>query len=90
MPPGIRKADIDLTEPLIFYPGQIESQYQFAYEFGRYWYRRTYVWASFDKSACAEYLEPGFNRVDVVGKLTSGRYYDAAGYLRLVPWKWRH
>jgi hypothetical protein len=89
MPRGIRKADIDLTEPLIFYPGQIESQRQFAYELGHRWHRRTYVWASFDKSACIEHLEPGFNKVNIVGKLTSGRYYDAAGYLRLVlPKRW--
>lgn len=88
MPPGIRKADIDLTEPLIFYPGQVESQRQFAFEFGRRRHRRTYVWAWFDKSECIEQLEPGFNRINVVGKLTSGRYYDAASYLRLVPPKW--
>ena len=90
MPPGIRKADIDLTEPLIFYPGQIESQRQFAFEFGRRRHRRTCVWASFNKSECIQHLKPGFNRVNVVGKLTSGRYYDAAGYLRLVPPKWWH
>jgi hypothetical protein len=90
MPPGVRKADINLTEPLIFYPGQIESEYQFAFEFGCRWRPLTYVWAWFDKSECIEHLKPGINKVNIVGKLTSGRYYDAAGYLWLVPAKWYH
>jgi len=88
MPQGVRKADVNLAEPLVFYPGQIKSQRQVAFEFGCHQYRRAYVRALFDKSECIEHLKPGINKVNVVGKLTSGRYYNAVGYLGLVPAKW--
>ena len=89
MPKGIHKTDINVAEPLVFYPGPVESERQFAFEYGRRW-RRTYVWAWFNKYECMEHLEPGINEVDVVGRLTSGRYYDASGHLWLARRRWRH
>jgi hypothetical protein len=88
MPLGVRKTDINLAVPLVFYPGPIESKQQFAFEFGWGWQRGTYVWALFNKSACIEQLEPDINKINVVGRLTSGRYFDAAGCLRLVRTRW--
>ncbi len=88
MPEGITPSDINDNEPLLFNPGGIESETQRVF-YWRGWCRsHTYVWAVFDKSDCVENLSPGLNEVSVVGKLTSGQYYEAEGCLRLVPMRW--
>jgi glucuronoarabinoxylan endo-1,4-beta-xylanase len=85
MPADIGESDINLAEPLVFYPGQIKSVRQLVYEGEGRSHGQVCVWVLFDRSQCTQNLVPGVNEVHVLGKLTSGRYYDAVGSVKVVP-----
>jgi hypothetical protein len=79
LPDGISPADIDCNEPLVFYPGEIQSQRQRVFETDDPDNRSTHVMAFFDKNDCRDSLCVGNSLVQVAGKLTTGQcfYGDA-------------
>jgi hypothetical protein len=94
MPQGITPFDINDAEPLLFIPGQIEAERQFVRQSQR---RHTYIMAIFDRADCMENLSPGTNEVNVVGRLTSGRFFFGTDTIKIItpkpkpyPWLYRH
>jgi len=75
MPKGTATTDIDLEEPLVFYPGGIECLTRGAYQKGVAPKCKTTVYATFDIYDCMDELEIGVTPVSIVGKLASGRYF---------------
>lgn len=89
MPNGIRSADIDCSEPLVFYPGEIQSRYQWVFERSDRRHRRTYIMALFDKKTCRDNLSVGSNSIQIVGRLVSGQCFYGNGRLYLMDCKHR-
>ncbi len=84
MPSGIKKSDIDKTVLPFKYPSGIECRLQFILTTFQDKQPHTYIWTLFKKSEFAEELEEGMNEIIIGGRLKSGQYYRAAGYLWLV------
>ncbi|MBN1763637.1 MAG: hypothetical protein JW860_00100 [Sedimentisphaerales bacterium] len=84
-PKGIGPNDIDMSEPLTFYPGGIEALDRTIEIKGRLEKIRAKVTATFDVFECMENLQPGENTIYVVGKLMTGEYFEAAGSLKYTP-----
>ena len=90
MPDGIRRRDINCNEPLVFYPGEIQSRWEWVFQTHDPGHRRTYIMAFFDKSACRDNLGIGFNDVQIAGQLVSGRCFYGDGRLYLMRSKGPH
>lgn len=88
MPKDVNPSDINEEESLLFFPGGVEEKCHYIFQWPRWRHRCTYITAFFDKSDCIDNLSPGLNKISIVGKLTSGRYYYATGYIKLVPARW--
>ncbi|MBN1764661.1 MAG: cellulase family glycosylhydrolase, partial [Sedimentisphaerales bacterium] len=84
-PKGIGEDDIDLSEPITFYPGEIEALELDIKEKGKGEKVKTTVTATFDASDCMENLQAGKNTVYVVGKLITGQYFEATGSMKYTP-----
>jgi glucuronoarabinoxylan endo-1,4-beta-xylanase len=87
MPADINESDIDETVLPFMYPGRIECRRQFIITTRPNTPLHTFVWAAFNKSVCIGGLEQGMNEVIVGGKLKSGQYYKATGYIWFIETK---
>ncbi|MBN1763636.1 MAG: carbohydrate binding domain-containing protein [Sedimentisphaerales bacterium] len=86
MPKGIGAANIDQTTPLTFYPGGLEADTLSIVDKGTGEKVKATITANFDISECIEQLEPNEKTpVRVVGKLTTGQYFDAVGTMKFKP-----
>jgi subtilisin family serine protease len=74
MPHGIEPQEI-ADEPLILYPGQIESQWKFAYELGRGRFRQTVVFGYFSKKDVLKESTKVSNEITIIGRLVTGQYF---------------
>lgn len=81
MPAEILPGDINLTEPLLFMPGQVESLRQFALRIPSRHRPGTVVMTCFNKDKCLDYLSGGLNRIKVTGRLTSGQCYCGESFI---------
>lgn len=90
MPCGITAEQI-ADEPLIFYPGQIQSQWEYAYQLGHGRFRRTMVFACFNRQDVLEVLSEDRNEIIIEGRLSIGRYFYGTDTICLVhhPW-WKY
>jgi hypothetical protein len=89
MPYGIT-ADQIADEPLILYPGQIESQWKFAHGIGGE-YQRTIVFARFDKQDLLDELTEGDIEITATGRLTTGQYFYGTNTIYLEhDHKWKN
>jgi hypothetical protein len=84
MPAGIRKTDIDMSQLLEFYPGNVMARRQFAFELNRSNGVITYVLGLFDKASCLRHLQNDRNNIEVVGKMTSGQYFYGSSVIRVL------
>ncbi|MBN1766745.1 MAG: glycosyl hydrolase 53 family protein, partial [Sedimentisphaerales bacterium] len=85
-PKGIGADDIDEVESLIFYPGGIEAENLTIVEKGSGVKVKATITATFDITDCMEQLEANEKgRVHVVGKFTTGQYFDAVGTMKYKP-----
>jgi hypothetical protein len=87
---GVTKDQIDSNEVLILYPedaqNDIEAIQQFVIQRGRLGNRRTSVIAFFDKSELMGAIpDNGRVELEVVGKLTSGRYFRGTDTIKIKP-----
>jgi subtilisin family serine protease len=98
MPYGIEPQDI-ADEPLILYPGQIQSQWKSVYELGHGRFRRTIVFGRFSKQDVLNELTEDSNEITVTiaGRLVTGRYFygtDTIWFDHHPWWKnwnpWKH
>jgi len=96
MPYGIEQQEI-ADEPLVLYPGRIESQWKYDYELGRGRLRRTMVFARFDKQDVLNELTEDKNEITITGRLVTGRYFYGTDtiWLEHHPWwknwnPWKH
>jgi hypothetical protein len=86
LPKGIEPADFD-NEPLTMYPCDIQSKYQRVFRIGYGRYAQTVVMAIFDKNKICDYFDTGWHKVEVAGRLQSGRYFCGSSMLRITrPW----
>jgi len=81
MPEGVRRSDIDHSEPLVFYPSEVQSRYSCVFELYDRSGKQVYVMGAFDKSDCLDNLSVGFNDVQIAGRFKSGRYFYGGGRL---------
>jgi hypothetical protein len=84
MPAGVRRCDIDIDAPLVFYPGEVQARYFGIHQVHAGGRKQIYVAASFDKSDCIENLRAGFNNIDIAGQFVSGRYFYGRSQLYVV------
>jgi hypothetical protein len=90
LPKGIELNDVN-EGPLIMYPCDVQSKYQRVFRIGHGRYARTVVMAVFDKDEICDYFGTGWHKVEVVGRLQTGRYFYGANIIRIVrpyPHKW--
>jgi len=90
LPKDIGLEDIN-NQPLTMYPCDIQSKYRhvFRMNYGRC--PRTVVMAVFDKDEICEALDTGWHKVEVAGRLHSGRYFYGSNIIRIYrpyPHKW--
>ena len=83
LPEGIEPADIK-DQPLIMYPGQIESRFQHIYRTGWGRHRRTVIIAVFERDDICACLEQGPNEINVVGQLNSDQYFSGTDNITII------
>jgi probable HAF family extracellular repeat protein len=83
LPKDIGPGDIN-DEPLTMYPCYIQSKYQHVYRLGHGRGTRTAVMTVFDKDEICDALGIGWHRVEVAGRLQSGRYFYGTDTIRIV------
>jgi hypothetical protein len=84
LPAGIEPNDVR-NEPLIMYPGGIQSKRQFITKMGYGRGSRTVVFAIFDRDDICDALETeGQHQVRVAGWLQSGRCFCGADRITIV------
>jgi glucuronoarabinoxylan endo-1,4-beta-xylanase len=84
MPKGTAAADVNLNDPLLFYPGGLESLSLSAVQKGKPGRYNTTVYASFDVDDCLNELDGGANVVQFVGKLATDRYYYSNQVIKVI------
>ena len=84
MPDGINPSDINSERPFQFLPGGIASSKPSIRQVDTGKSRRTYVIVSFNKSECIKRLKTGSNKINIVGRLNSGRYFYGTDYLQVI------
>jgi len=96
MPWDIKPREI-ADEPLILYPGGIESLWKHSYELGRGRFRQTMVIASFNKQDVLNELTEDKNEITIAGRLVTGRYFYGTDtiWIEHRPWwknwnPWKH
>jgi subtilisin family serine protease len=87
MPRGITPQEI-ADEPLILYPGEIQSQWKFAYELGRGRLRQTIVFGRFNKQDILDELNEGGNKITIAGRLVTGQYFYGTDTILLDRHPW--
>ncbi|MBN2593889.1 MAG: hypothetical protein JXA81_10310 [Sedimentisphaerales bacterium] len=87
LPEGIKRSDIDLGQPLVLYPGEIEAIQQYAVQCGGRWRPRTTVFAFFDKAELMDSIpDDGPAELQVAGKLKTGQLFYGYDTVRIVSW----
>jgi len=94
LPEGITKDQIDLTAPLLLYPGPLEPINQYFFEHGQKGNKRTNIFILYDKAELlAAVPDNGPVDVQVVGMLTTGQYFYGSDFLTILdrkqPRQWR-
>ena len=94
LPEGITKDQIDQDTPLLLYPGPLEPINQYIFEHGQKGNKRTNIFILYDKAELlAAVPDNGLVDVQVVGMLTTGRYFYGNGFITLIdrqqPHQWR-
>jgi len=86
LPQGITKEQVDESEPLILYPGGIKATRQFVIQSRGRFYRRTYVFAFFNKAELMDALpENGLVELQALGYLLEpGQYFHGTDTVRII------
>jgi len=85
LPKGITKDQIDANEPLILFPGNIDSTSQYVFQHGRKGHKRTSILAFFSKAdLLAAVGDNGKVQVFVLGRLTTGQYFYGTDTIRII------
>jgi glucuronoarabinoxylan endo-1,4-beta-xylanase len=87
LPSGIDQNDVDKNVSPFMYPSGKECWFKSVFMMSRQAEPRTHILTFFSKAACKKELEQGMNEIIVGGRLNSGQYYSATGYLWLVETK---
>ncbi|MBN1795583.1 MAG: right-handed parallel beta-helix repeat-containing protein [Sedimentisphaerales bacterium] len=85
LPQGISASDFDRTEKLMFYPCELQSRYQFAFDIKRGHHSITYILGVFDLRQLCGLLGPGRHEVEVVGWLKDDRCFSGSDTIKVVP-----
>lgn len=89
LPEGVTKAQIDLDQPLLLYPGEIEATRQYAIQWGGRWRPRTTIFSYYDKSELMDAIpDDGYVELEVVGKLNTGQWFYGSDSVRIISWCW--
>jgi uncharacterized repeat protein (TIGR01451 family) len=91
LPKGITKEQIDATETLLLYPGQIKAdKVQISQDKDKYKIIHTTIQASFDKDELMDAIpDKGQVELVVVGQLKTGQYFFGTDNIRVIcPGKW--
>jgi len=84
---GVTKDQIDLDQPLLLYPGEIEATRQYAVQSGGRWRPRTTIFAFFNKdSLMAAVPADGPVELLVAGQLKTGTWFGGTDTVRIVSW----
>jgi alpha-tubulin suppressor-like RCC1 family protein len=83
LPKDIELGDIN-DEPLTMYPCDIQSKYHRVFRMGHSRYAQTVIMAVFDKDQICDYFDAGWHKVEVAGRLRSGRYFCGSDMLRIT------
>ncbi len=83
LPKDIGPDDVN-NEPLTMYPCEIQSKYQRVFRMGHGRYARTVVMAAFDKDEICDYFGAGWHKLEVTGRLHSGRYFCGSNIIRIT------
>ncbi len=87
MPQGIERNELDLEQPLLLYPGEIEAMSQYAIQWSIQQSTRTSIYAFFDKESLMDAVpDDGRVELQVVGQLKTGRYFYGSDTVRVVSW----
>jgi len=91
LPEGITKDQIDQTTPLLLYPGPLEPIKQYIFEHGQKGRKRTSIFLLYDKAELMAAV-PDNGRVDVqvVGMLTTGRYFYGTDFVTIIGRQQHH
>ncbi len=94
LPAGITKDQIDNTQKLLLYPGEIEASFQFIARHRERKMERVFILACFDTSALIDAAGSASPvKVDVVGQLKTGQYFYVSDTVRIInpphrpPWR---
>ncbi|MFA7486410.1 MAG: carbohydrate binding domain-containing protein, partial [Phycisphaerae bacterium] len=85
MPQEITKEQINISEPLIFYPGEAKARLQRISVRRCRRTKQVYIYAWFRRTDCWDMYEPGLNMVTAAGQLHSGQCFQANGYVWFIP-----
>jgi hypothetical protein len=89
LPEGITRGQIEESQPLMLYPGNIEATYQRSIQWRRRGGVRTTIFAYFDKRALMGAVpQDGRVELQVEGELTTNKYFYGKDTVRVVDWGW--
>jgi len=85
LPEGITKDQIDQTTPLLLYPGSLEPINQYIFEHGQKGSKLTSIFIIYDKAELMAVVpDNGLVDVQVVGMLTTGRYFYGTDFITII------
>jgi hypothetical protein len=90
LPKSVKPSDVD-NQPLAMHLCDIQAKYQRIFSMGHDRYARTVIMAVFEKDQICDCLDIGWHKVDMAGRLQSGRYFCGSGMLRIIspyPHRW--
>lgn len=95
LPEGVTRDDVDMSAPVLLYPGDSDVGIEACHVWVVQWYWcgqiRTKVFAYFDKDAIMEAVpEDGYVDMAVIGRLVDGQYFYGDCTVKVISWQWGH